>query len=233
MAYRVPLTVCRATGEAPCADKDDAHRDENEFLEEINPFLAKLLSSCLADDRHAATTAKRLAADVPDVENALRKRMSATMSAATTLLERINSPSTGIEGHSASKESQLAALTSLLRAENNRLRDQALQDSTKIRDLSNSLADREEELLVAQRKVAQLREAAAAAAAQEASALGEPGPPASGQTEIVTGADATGSERAQKQQPIDDAALNRLKEHLEQRTTEVEARDVALSKADR
>jgi hypothetical protein len=46
----------------------------------------------------------------------------------------------GSAAAAASKDAQLAALNNLLKAENNRLRDQALQDATKIKQLQCSLA---------------------------------------------------------------------------------------------
>jgi len=83
--------------------------------------------------------------------------MQATLTAATAVLQQVEeqaargggaadageaavpSPTTGTRA-SNSKDAQLAALNNLLKAENNRLRDQALLDATKIRQLQSSLA---------------------------------------------------------------------------------------------
>lgn len=95
------------------------------------------------------------------MEQALRRRMHATLEAATAVLQLVEdraaaraagggegddpaaaalpSPTTGARA-SNTKDAQLAALNNLLRAENNRLRDQALLDATKIKQLQSSLA---------------------------------------------------------------------------------------------
>lgn len=99
--------------------------------------------------------------DMPEVEQALRRRMHATLEAATAVLQLVEdkaaaraaagsegddageaaplSPAAGARG-SNTKDAHLAALNNLLKAENNRLRDQALLDATKIKQLQSSLA---------------------------------------------------------------------------------------------
>ena len=104
--------------------------------------------------------AEDFADDVTEVEQNLRQRMAATMEAACAVLQLVEdaaagegacggaggdegaAPSPSRRGGSASnsKDAQLAALNNLLKAENNRLRDQALQDATKIKQLQSSLA---------------------------------------------------------------------------------------------
>lgn len=99
--------------------------------------------------------------DMPEVEQALRRRMHGTLEAATAVLQMVEDKAgaraaAGGEGDdptaaalpsptsnaraSNTKDAQLAALNNLLKAENNRLRDQALLDATKIKQLQSSLA---------------------------------------------------------------------------------------------
>lgn len=258
--------------------------------------------------------------DLSDVEEALRGRMRATLEAATAVLQLVEEAAArgggggaadggsggagdgalpspgggkgGVRAATNSKDAQLAALNNLLKAENNRLRDQALLDATKIKQLASSLAgarccalwgvawagwaacrrgrgrvsvwrcawhmaavavcscaalpsagpdsprfccpqralptDREDELLVAQRKVNQLKTAAAGgaavmvagapAAAAGAAGAGSP-TPAAGAGAVVVAADGAGAER--------------LHQLLQKRTAELEEREDALIKADR
>ena len=55
---------------------------------------------------------------------------------------RGNSSTGGAPRDGSSREAQLAALNNLLKAENNRLRDRALKDGHRLRQLANSLAGR-------------------------------------------------------------------------------------------
>ena len=138
--------LCRATGTLEAEENGSDGNGDADLLEEANPFLAKLLSTFLGDNRPAATSAKHLVEDLSQVENALRKRMSVTMEAATRVLEAVEEgraakeSGTPREAGSAAKESQLAAMNNLLKAENNRLRDQALTDASKIKDIERILA---------------------------------------------------------------------------------------------
>jgi hypothetical protein len=215
-------------------------RDENadaDLLEEPNPFLAKLLTAFLPSDRTAASAAKSLGEDLSETEAALRRRMVATLDAASRVLEMVeaqNSGSKGATGHEASpvkSGAQLAALNSLLRAENNRLRDQALQDAVKMRELETSLADREDELLVAHRKVLQLKESASGSV-QAADLVGMVVASPSGVS--LPGIAPSPAAAATTAGPAQDSEeTERLQWRLEQRTAEVDARDAALSKAER
>jgi hypothetical protein len=131
---------------------------------------------------------------------------------------------------SASKESQLAAMNNLLKAENNRLKDQALQDATKIRELDSSLADREEELLVAQRKILQLKENSVVGTTTNiptnAAAASSPvGPPSQQQPST--------SQQDQGNSSALVAELENVKRLLQRREAEVEERDGSLSKSER
>jgi hypothetical protein len=107
----------------------------------------------------AFSSADDFAEDASEVEQRLRQRMAATLEAAGAVLQAVEEQA-GKDGTSASaaacdtaaptsptsrtasssKDAQLAALNNLLKAENNRLRDQALQDATKIKQLQSSLA---------------------------------------------------------------------------------------------
>jgi hypothetical protein len=216
--------------------------DTDLFLEEEDPFMAKLLTTFLEGDKAAETMLHRISQDASAVETRLRKRMAATMASASALLENVEALRSGSMGSSIpdepkSKEVQLAALSNVLRAENKRLRDQALQDASRIKELSNSLADREDELLVAQRKIAQLRQNPEAHLPIHSlpSHTHSPAP--------VKENDS--SEELEKKPPPaapngerDSTVLNvkelqELQGQLERRTAEVEARDVALSAAER
>ncbi|PRW61074.1 E3 ubiquitin- ligase BRE1-like 2 [Chlorella sorokiniana] len=238
----------RATGRPAEAQQENTEATDADLLRKANPFLAKLLSTHLAGDKEAQGIADDFADDASEVEEALRQRMSATLEAATAVLQLVEaqaaagggsaggdadpdaglpSPTTGGTHNRASnsKDAQLAALNNLLKAENNRLRDQALLDATKIKSLQSSLADREDELLVAQRKINQLKAAGnsgglagAAPAAGEQAARGGGGSP-------VAGAPAAAS--------ADAADTARLHQLLQKRTTELDEREDAMIKADR
>ncbi|KAL4539309.1 hypothetical protein Ndes2526B_g02444 [Nannochloris sp. 'desiccata'] len=239
----------RATGNLSQNDTEADENRDSELLEQANPFLAKLLSSCLGGDRLAASTAKSLVEDLSEIETALRKRMSATLEAAARVFEaveeaRCSSLGTPREGGagggtptaasaSASKESQLAAMNNLLKAENNRLKDQALHDATKIKGLASSLADKEEELLVAQRKFVQMKEAGGPTSGLNASIA----PTASPATQpSVPGGTEDASARRQvnsAEQAALVAELENVKRVLQRREVEVEERDGALAKSER
>jgi hypothetical protein len=231
---------CRATGNLSPKDNDTDENRDSELLEEANPFLAKLLSSCLAGDRPAANAAKSLVEDLSEVETALRKRMSSTLQAATRVLEAVEevrsgalTPSggggtAGTATTSASKESQLAAMNNLLKAENNRLKDQAFQDATRLKELASNLSDKEEELLVAQRKF--LQAAGGSGNGRGASVAPSPLPPSSSLPEGDAGARSivdSGEHSALV------AELEKIKRLLQKREVEVEERDGALSKSER
>jgi hypothetical protein len=143
----------RSTGALANGGGENAEAADAALLHETNPFLAKLLGAFLPDDAAAKASARSLAEDPGDVEAALRKRFAVTMEAATRVMDAIEQLKSGGGGGggggdgdgggnagNASKQPQVAALNSLLRAENNRLRDQALQDGVKIKQLQSSLA---------------------------------------------------------------------------------------------
>lgn len=210
------------------------------LLEEEDPFIARLLGTFLQGDKAAETLLHRFSQDTSTIESILRKRMSATMASASTLLQDVEALHSGggkagstTSEEPKSKEVKLAALSNLLRAENSRLKDQALQDAAKIKELSNALADREDELLVAQRKIAQLRQNPDAH------------PPIhSAPSHVVVPVKENHSNEEQVKKPAapsgdDDSKVHSAKElqelqaQLERRTAEVEARDAALGAAER
>eukprot|EP00887_Chlorella_sp_A99_P005997 scaffold27.g5997.t1 len=210
--------------------QENTEARDADLLQQSDPFLAKLLSTFLPGDKRAAELAASLSDDVGEVESALRKRMEATLHAATGVLELVErlkqqrpegegGASKGGANNGGSGEAQLVAMSNLLRAENNRLRDQALQDSHKIRQLQNSLAGeyREDELLVAQRKIAQLKPSPAAPSSAAGGALlaATPGP----------------TSAASNSAAGEDAVL--LRRMLEKRAAELEEREAALLRAER
>jgi hypothetical protein len=240
------LSTCRATGTLSQKDTDADENRDSELLEHANPFLAKLLSSYLEGDRLAANTAKSLVDDLSEIETALRKRMSATLEAATRVYEAVEEARSGSLGTpreggaggtptaaSVSKESQLAAMNNLLKAENNRLKDQALQGATKIKEMASSLADKEEELLVAQRKFLQLKEAGGPKSGVNASiapsASPAPQPAVPGGTEDASVRQQVSS----AEQAALVAELENVKNVLQRREVEVEERDGNLAKSER
>lgn len=240
------LSTCRATGNLSQKDTDADENRDSELLEQANPFLAKLLSSCLGGDRLAANTAKSLVEDLSEVEIALRKRMSATLEAATRVFEAVEEARSGSLGTaqegggggtptaaSASKESQLAAMNNLLKAENNRLKDQALQGSTKIKEMASSLADKEEELLVAQRKFLQMQEAGGPTGGVNASIAPSTSPAL--QPLVPPGTEDAGVRHQvnSAEQAALVTELENVKRVLQRRDVEVEERDGALAKSER
>lgn len=70
------------------------------------------------------------------METALRDRMRATLEAAARVLDAVEAGGSDASG----KDPKVAALNTLLRAENGRLRDQALLDETTIRELQVAVA---------------------------------------------------------------------------------------------
>jgi hypothetical protein len=109
--------------------------------------LARVWAPMLA----SFAAAEDFAEDVGEVEGRLRQRMAATLEGAAAALAAVEARCSseggggggdggGSAAAAASKDAQLAALNNLLKAENNRLRDQALQDATKIKQLQCSLA---------------------------------------------------------------------------------------------
>ncbi|KAL4423868.1 hypothetical protein ABPG75_001169 [Micractinium tetrahymenae] len=235
----------RASGRLAEAQQENTEATDADLLRKANPFLAKLLATHLAGDKTAEGIAEDFAdEDTSDIEQALRKRMHATLEAATAVLQLVEdkvaaaaacgggdggdptaaplpSPTTGSRA-SNSKDAQLAALNNLLKAENNRLRDQALLDATKIKQLQSSLADREDELLVAQRKINQLKSGGAVAGAGSGGA-GLGAGAGAGQHAGSPGAGGSGD-------AADSARLHQL---LQKRTAELDDREEALIKAER
>ncbi|PSC73290.1 E3 ubiquitin-ligase BRE1-like 2 isoform A [Micractinium conductrix] len=234
----------RASGRMAEAQQENTEATDADLLRKANPFLAKLLATHMAGDKAAAEMAEDFAEDVSDVEAALRERMQATLSGAATALALVEeaaargAPAGGAAGGGDaemedaaattpggarggnSKDAQLAALNNLLKAENNRLRDQALLDATKIKQLQSGLADREDELLVAQRKINQLRTGGAAGAGAAGAANGGAASAApAGSPGAAAGGDA--------------AEAARLHTALQRKAEEVEEREAALMKAER
>ncbi|KAI3432441.1 hypothetical protein D9Q98_003994 [Chlorella vulgaris] len=225
----------RAGGRLLDAQQENTEATDADLLRKANPFLAKLLLTYLAGDKEAARLADDFAEDASEVEQRLRQRMAATLEAAGAVLQAVEEQA-GKDGTStsaaacdtaaptsptsrtasSSKDAQLAALNNLLKAENNRLRDQALQDATKIKQLQSSLADREDELLVAQRKINQLK-------ASGGVTVGDAASTAAAGTAVAAAAGGAS----------DAADTARVHELLQTRTSELDEREEALIKADR
>lgn len=158
------IYICRAKGTVGVNVNENTDAADDEFLEQANPFLAKLLSSYTHDLSKPHTTAVKtahdtLSEDLSDIEVELRKKMVATLNAAKGVLEAIEQQQgstaeatagdVAVEGGSpvastpraaASVEAQLLAMVTLLKAENERLRDDRLHDKNRIKDLSTQLA---------------------------------------------------------------------------------------------
>jgi hypothetical protein len=166
------------------------------------------------------------------------------MEAATRVLEAVEEARAGVTpgdggavgagtptASSASKESQLAAMNNLLKAENSRLKDQALHDATKIKELASGLADKEEELLVAQRKFLQMKQAGGGNGGKgDKNVAGTAASPAPA---TATAGAATGEMVDSVEQAALVAELEDVKRSLEKREVEVEERDGALTKSER
>lgn len=202
---------------------------EVEVLEDVNPFLAKLLGTFLVGDDGAAELASSLSADVGEIERKLRERMRGTLDAANSVLEKLESRKKDDEVSGATKgHVELAAMNSLLQAEVHRLKDQALQDSERIKGLHTSLADKEDELLVAKRKMVYLKETSSReGVALHATPHAPPISPPFGDTKSPA---ASSQERIANLHSND---VEQLKQQLQERTAEVDARDEALNKKDR
>ena len=161
------IMICRVSGEATSKDQDMQTDREKEsaspdaLLEESNPFLAKLLKTYLPDDPEAAAAAKTLAEDLGETEKAIRRRMKDTMKAATTVLQLIEDMKDGKQlQEDAGVNARLSALVEVLKAENNKLKAQAPQESIALRDAEAKIADKEAEMLVLHRKIIQSQEGA-------------------------------------------------------------------------
>jgi hypothetical protein len=131
------------------AQQENTEATDADLLRRANPFLARLLVTHLAGDASAERVAADLAEDPSDVEHSLRSRMRGTLEGAAAVLALVEARgkqgdgsggAAACAGAGNSKDAQLAALNNLLTAESNRLRDQALQDATKIKQLQSSLA---------------------------------------------------------------------------------------------
>lgn len=162
--------------------------------------------------------------------------MKETMQGASRVLDALENSQGQRAANVDSKESQLAAVNSLLRTDNNRLRDQTLQDATKIRELQSSLADKQEELLVAQRKMVQMQQNAAGevqtGVAEAVGATATISPDVAEAKHTVSGTvDGDGQEHPSIVSSREE--VERLQTLLQQRHNEVDARDAALSKAER
>ncbi|GAB4815094.1 hypothetical protein N2152v2_002140 [Parachlorella kessleri] len=194
--------------------------------------------------RRMAGTLEAAAQVLTDVEE-LRSRPAADSSAAATGTSaaaddlqptsprgraRGGSSAGGASRDGSSREAQLAALNNLLKAENNRLRDRALKDGHRLRQLANSLADREDELLVAKRKLAQVKTSPAmpAVPAAPADQQGAAQQAQAGRQHAQQGAQQ-GAQLA-GQHGEDAAVLQRL---LDKRAAEADAREEALMRAER
>jgi E3 ubiquitin-protein ligase BRE1 len=128
-----------------------------ELLREGNPFLALLLKNYLPDDPKAAAAAKSLAEDLTETEEALRRKMKETLSAATNVLNIVEDLKKHRFKNDINRESECKpmALANLLKSENSKLRSTAIQDAVTIQSLKAAIADKEAELLVMQRKMIQ------------------------------------------------------------------------------
>jgi hypothetical protein len=204
--------------------------EDAELLENRNPFLAKLIPAYLQDvDKEDAAAVRRaadtLTDDISDIEMALRGKMHGTLTAATRVMDAITAKlKTGedFEG-SSSKEQKLLAMISLLKAQNERL--QRLDDRAKIEGLATRLADKEDELLVAHRKILQYQanSSAPSAKAKDApsSAAAAAQPTAGGGMKEEEGATVTRDE------------VEHLTKVLADRNAELDAKEAALVKAER
>lgn len=112
------------------------------------------------------------------------------------------------------REDKLLASNTVLKAANDRLRSQAMLDELKIRELTNRLADNEDELLVAQRKLGQARVATLKQAAP-------------GRNESLT------TEAPVNEILVDNGELAQLHDLLEKRTAEADQKEVNLIRAER
>ena len=102
----------------------------------------------------AADAASTLAENLSSTEKALRQKMKDTMEAAAAVLNAVENlrensekPVPGFE------ESKLMALVQLLKAENNKLVQDSVQDAVSIKALESAVADKEAEILTLQRKI--------------------------------------------------------------------------------
>lgn len=126
------------------------------LLNEANPFLAHMLQAYLPEDPVARKAAVSLAEDLTATESALRERMKDTMRAATSVLHAVDE----FAASSASRplpgpdENRLSALVALLKAENGRLLKESIQEHTATKNLEASVADKEAEMVVLNRRLA-------------------------------------------------------------------------------
>uniref|UniRef100_A0A1D1ZRY0 E3 ubiquitin protein ligase n=1 Tax=Auxenochlorella protothecoides TaxID=3075 RepID=A0A1D1ZRY0_AUXPR len=163
----------------PSADNHAAAQlpSTDTLLLACSPFLARLASTCLNSD--ALDSAELEEGEPEELEVALCARSAATSAAAAGLLDAIEAlRAGGVPGKRAEPDAaaepasiseQIAAtrpfdpavepqaLLTLVKAENRRLRSVALASAARVKKLQTSLADREAEFHVAQRRIAQLK----------------------------------------------------------------------------
>lgn len=115
-----------------------------ELLREGNPFLALLLKNYLPDDPKAAAAAKSLAEDLTETEEALRRKMKETLSAAANVLNIVEDLKKHRFKNDINRESECKpmALANLLKSENSKLRNTAIQDAVTIQSLKAAIAGR-------------------------------------------------------------------------------------------
>lgn len=128
------------------------------LVTQASPFLAWLALHCAKQGQLQAHDLET--GELSEVEVNLRKRSSSTSASAAVVAQSIEKlkrgPIEAAEPAEKNDESS-AALATLLRAENGRLRDVVLKETVQLRQAESSLADREAEALVLRRKLAQER----------------------------------------------------------------------------
>jgi len=201
-------------------DKEQVSTDETVVeLEGANPFLAHLLKDYLPDDPVAKKAAVSLAESITETEEALRKKMQATMRAAASVLEALEDVKNAGMARSlpGQEETNLKALIHVLKAENGKLLTDSLQDSVALKKLESDVADKEAQILTMHRKLAMLRDGVS----QQPGAVPTETPkeiPRSSSTQQITG---TGADTV------------KLQAAVESRTREVEQRDQTIAKLER
>ena len=138
--------TCRASDEPQeiSVKPVDEEGQLEELLREENPFLALLLKNYLPDDPKAAAAAKSLAEDLTETEEALRRKMRETLSAATNVLHIVEDLKKNRMNSEMNREGEFKpmALANLLKSENSKLRNTKIQDAVTIQNLKAAVAGR-------------------------------------------------------------------------------------------
>ena len=198
-------------------DKEQVSTDETVVeLEGANPFLAHLLKDYLPDDPVAKKAAVSLAESVTETEEALRKKMQASMRAAASVLEALEDVKNAGTARSlpGQEETKLKSLIHILKAENGKLLTDSLQDSLALKKLESDVADKEAQILTMHRKLAMTREGGVS---QQPTAV------PTETTKEIPRPSSTGT----------DADMTKLQAAVESRTREVEQRDETIAKLER